>query len=167
MPESAEEEPLPEEPEDEPEPEEPLPEEDPELPLPDEPEPEFDEDPAFSELLPEDDDPPFEEPEEPEAPEPEPPLAELEESDESTPDAPFDWEEASFAFVDDDSLAASPFAAPLLAEEPCFAWDASLAVKIGSVFSPMPWPSVNTWISLAEITMAIKAETMETMITLR
>lgn len=84
MPEPAEGEPLPEEPEDEPEPEEPFPEEDPELPLPDELEPGFDEDPAFSELLSGDDDPPFDEAEESEDPEPEPlPLAEVEELDES------------------------------------------------------------------------------------
>ena len=84
MPEPAEGEPLPEEPEDEPEPEEPFPEEDPELPLPDEPEPGFDEDPAFSEQLSEDDHPPFDEAEETEDPEPEPlPLAEVEELDES------------------------------------------------------------------------------------
>ncbi len=31
-------------------------------------------------------------------------------------------------------MAAVSFAAPLAAEEPCFAWDASLAVNIGSVF---------------------------------
>lgn len=84
MPEPAEGEPLPEEPEDEPELEGPFPEEDPELPLPDEPEPGFDEDPAFSELLSEDDDPPFDGAEESEDPEPEPlPLAEVEELDES------------------------------------------------------------------------------------
>lgn len=165
MLESAEADPLPEEPEDDPEPAEEPAEEDPEVSFPDELEPEPDEVPEFPEALPEEDEPPFEEPEDPE---PELLLLdELDELDESALEDSPDWEEPSFDLVDVDSFEVASFAAPLLAEELCFAWDASLAVNMGSVFSPMPRPSVNTWMSPAEITMAIKAETTETIITLR
>ena len=160
--ESAEAEPLPEEPEDDHEPAEEPAEEDPGASFPDEPEPEPVEEPEFSEALPEEDELPFEEPEDPE-----PELLLLDELDESALEDSPDWEEPSFDLVDVDSFEVASFAAPLLAEELCFAWDASLAVNMGSVFSPMPWPSVNTWMSPAEITMAIKAETTETIITLR
>ena len=160
--ESAEAEPLPEEPEDDPEQAEEPAEEDPGASFPDELEPEPVEEPEFSEALPEEDELPFEEPEDPE-----PELLLLDELDESALEDSPDWEEPSFDLVDVDSFEVASFAAPLLAEELCFAWDASLAVNMGSVFSPMPWPSVNTWMSPAEITMAIKAETTETIITLR
>ena len=160
--ESAEAEPLPEEPEDDPEPAEEPAEEDPGASFPDELEPEPVEEPEFSEALPEEDKLPFEEPEDPE-----PELLLLDELDESALEDSPDWEEPSFDLVDVDSFEVASFAAPLLAEELCFAWNASLAVNMGSVFSPMPWPSVNTWMSPAEITMAIKAETTETIITLR
>lgn len=49
----------------------------------------------------------------------------------------------------------------------CAVCSVVLDVKIGSVFSPMPWPAVNTWIKTAETAMASSAETTETIKTLR
>lgn len=80
--------------------------------------------------------------------------------------------EEAFSFVlvlalEDSLVAFSVFAVLFSEVASCFVWAVSVAVKIGSVFSPIPWPAVNTWISPAEMAMAINAETIETMMTLR
>ena len=167
---SVEADPLPAEPDSEfadpePEPDEELPEEEPDPLVFEESEPEDEPELLLPEPLPE------EEPllEEPEFPELEllPALLESEEPDELLPDVLPELDELSCVLVVADSLVDAFSFEVFSAVEACLVCAVSVAVNIGSVFSPIPWPAVNTWIRPAETAMAINAETMETMITLR
>ena len=138
----------------------------------DEPEPLEDELPEPEFELPEFEDEPLL-PEEPEFELEESPLellesVELEESelDEPALEESLESDELPLPLAADCSFAFSLEAEPLSVAS-CFVCAVSVAVNIGSVLVPMPLPAVNTWISTAETAMAMSAETMDTIITLR
>ncbi len=131
-------EPEPVEPEPDPE-EDPL-EEEPEPLVPEEPEPDEEPEPPESEPLPEADDP-LPEDEEPELPElePLPALLASEEPDELLLEELPESDELPCVLVVADSLAeAFSFEESLSEVAACFVCAVSVAVKMGSVFSPMP-----------------------------